>query len=137
MVNYMQPGRRAKFPKNLLNTWIDYRISTDGTSLADLIKEVNGKLEKNYSNHSFWTWKTSKIPTPVLIIREIIYPELASILHWYFTTNGVASVDSNFDQLAQFITSPNSPDTLKLMLDFIGITSQRLDFNDLSASITP
>jgi len=98
-----RPGRLgAEFPDNLFNTWLDYRESL-GQSRADVIREVNTRLDRKYDNDRFYRWKKQKMTVAEPVVIHFIYPELHKVLQWFFTNQGFPVKGIDFGVLAAAI----------------------------------
>tara|TARA_B110000196_G_scaffold315349_1_gene324827 strand:+ start:1047 stop:1460 length:414 start_codon:yes stop_codon:yes gene_type:complete len=103
----MQPGKLSEkeTPIHLFNTWLDYRLST-GQKRSDIIREANLKLDRKYSNNTFYLWIQSKKTVAEVFMDEIIFPELANVYKFYFEQQGFPTKGIDFEVLAQAFQAP-------------------------------
>lgn len=132
----MKPGKDATFPMNLFNTWLDYRES-QGFSRAEVIREVNQKLKKNYYNERFYKWKKQIATVPEQVVTEFIEPELPQALRWFFNQQGFSMRGVDFDVLAQMIIEPDMAKVLKWFFEHKGYPTRKMDFELLAQAVKP
>ena len=131
-----RPGKNATFPSNLFNTWLDYRES-QGFSRADIIREVNQKLQKSYYNERFYKWKKELATVPKQVITEFIEPELPHVLEWFFECKGYPMQGVNFKALARLIINPDMAKFFKWYFENKGYSIKRIDFETLAEAFKP
>lgn len=95
----MKPGKTATYEPNIFNTWLDYHLAS-GMTQAELIRRVNEKMNKKYSNMTFYNWKTKQRTLPDIVYSNCILPELADLYEWYFKQKCYPAKAVDFDSLA-------------------------------------
>jgi hypothetical protein len=132
----MKPGKDATFPSNLFNTWLDYRESL-GFSRAEVIREVNQKLKKNYYNERFYKWKKQIATVPSQVLKDIVEPELPQALRWFFSQQGFPMREIDFDALAQMIIAPDMTNVLRWFFEHKGYPTRKVNFETLAEAVKP
>lgn len=97
----MQPGN---YPNSLFKTWLDYRIEHLGQTRADVIREVNEKLDRKYDNDRFYKWLKTVMTVAEPVVIHFIEPELPDVLQWYFEKNNLNTKGIDFKELAEIVT---------------------------------
>lgn len=80
---------KENYPDSLFKTWLDYRTVGLEQSRADVIREVNAKLDRKYLNTHYYKWLKLQNRAPDILMTEILIPELPKIIEWYFKNSSV------------------------------------------------
>jgi len=99
-------GKSADFPKSLFLTWLDYRAKKFDQSRADVIKEVNLKVDRSYDNTRFYQWLKFKHSVPDIVLLKCVYPDMPEMLRYVFERNNWPTKDIDFDILSETIRAP-------------------------------
>ena len=102
---YMTPGMKADFPQNLFNTWLDYKES-QGLKRAEVIRAVNEMVDRKDDNDRFYRWKKQRAAVAEIVVINVIYPELAAVLEWFFNEQGYPTKGIDFEFLAGAVRPP-------------------------------
>lgn len=95
----LKPGRVVEYAPNLFNTYLSYKENL-GVSQAELIREFNAVLGKNYNVVTIYRWKTNEKSLPDSIMTNFIVPVLPDLYRWYFKNNGFSGKTIDFDALS-------------------------------------
>lgn len=95
----MKPGKTATYDPNVFNTWLDYHLA-NGMTQADIIRRVNEKMNKKYTNMTFYNWKTKQRTLPDVVYASCILPDLAKLYEWYFKQKCQLTTAVDFQLLA-------------------------------------
>ncbi|WP_020211116.1 hypothetical protein [Gilvimarinus chinensis] len=105
------PGKQqnVEFPDCLFNTWLDYR-EAQGQTRAEVIREVNSKLDRKYDNNAFYRFKKRQKSVSDRLILDFVEPELADALKWWFNEHGYPIKGIDFEHLAAAVCPPVKED---------------------------
>ncbi|MGH1472691.1 MAG: hypothetical protein ACRBCS_16030 [Cellvibrionaceae bacterium] len=95
----------SDFPKNIFNTWLDYRQSL-GQSRADVIREVNLRLDRKYDNGRFYKWKKQTAAVPDDILIHFVFPQMVDVLGYVFKTNNFPKNNIDLKLLGDLLSPP-------------------------------
>ncbi|MET1256961.1 hypothetical protein [Aliikangiella maris] len=92
--------KRSDYPKNIFNTWLEYRDQQHGETESYLIEIINEKLDKKFNKTTFYRWKKQEIALSDNVVEQFIYPDLIDMLKWFFNENGINIKDNDIKKLA-------------------------------------
>lgn len=98
----MKPGKSTSYPDSLFKTWLEYRESK-GQSRADVIREVNQKLDRKYDNDRFYKWLKTNTTVAENVMLDFVIPELPDVLKWKYDLLGYESKGIDFVLLSSLV----------------------------------
>lgn len=87
---------------NIVATWFDYRYQAKGQARHEVIRELNDRLGRSYSNSRVYEWVQGNMSAPDSVL-EVIDEELQPMLRWFFKENNWPTKGVNMAKLSRAI----------------------------------
>lgn len=85
---------------NIVATWLEFRLDAKGMARADVIKEINETLGRNYNNARVYQWVQGQMSAPDAVL-ELIDAEMVPMLRWLYRSNDWPLKGVNLKKLAR------------------------------------